>query len=302
MIGIDHHSFAPTEFESIRRPVSDSSTRIRVVLFVKANRRSQHRRMKLKNICRFQLTHALAAMALVWPGLVAAQTDKSPAVSKQQNSQNQEANVTADGGHFNFYNQTPWFANSGIREQLQLNDKQYNQLNGDYQKSWSDYDNGIRNLDRGLTEEQRQERMNELSNGFQKSFNPALDKSFATAAARQRYNQLNTQYRGYGAFNDPALQQELNLTDVQKKQLQTYDRDWNRKLRKWGPDYADDRETVARELAESRRAASTHINTVLTPEQQMRWKELHGQPYEFTPDIYFPGGSTKTTTLKPVLK
>ena len=264
--------------------------------------------MKRKD--RLAIAWAIAAMATMMPGLVFAQNANAPAAAKASEPGNlPAAGNNADNGapnadytNFNLYNQTPWFADPGIRKQLNLNDKQFDQLNGAYQKSWTTYNQGLTGLDNGLTPEQRQKREGELYNDFRKSFSPALQSTFADEAARQRYDQLYNQYRGLRAFNDPSLQQDLNLTDAQRMQFQNLDRDWNRKLRKWSPDYPTERDMVDREFAESRKATQARVNTILTPEQQKRWEKLHGQPYEFTPNVYFSNGTTTNTTLKPELK
>ena len=265
----------------------------------------------MKRTDRIRMVMAYAAMGIAAPGLAFAQNAKPPAsveatVKGQQKAETAASNANnapnAESGNFNLYNQTPWFANPGVREQLQLNDTQFDELNRAYQQSWNTYNKGLNELDSGLTPELRQKREWELYNGHRKSFTPVVDRVFANKAARARYNQLHTQYQSYGALADPTLQQELNLTDAQQSQIEDLNRNWNRQLRKWGPDYPTERDRIAHEFSEYRTTARARINSLLTPQQQQRWKELHGEPYDFTPDVYFGNNAKPDPKFRPLVK
>ena len=211
------------------------------------------------------------------------------------------ANVQV-GTYNGYYSQTPWFSHPTVREQLQLNEQQYNQLNQDYRQAWNRYYQGWSKLDQNLTPAQRQQREAELRAGFQKNFSPTVTTVFADPASRQRYNQLYWQYQGYDAFQDPTLQQQLNLTAEQQQQLNQYGTAWNTQYNTWRNDYPNNRETIGQKFRESRREARQRINDTLTPAQRKTWNNLIGQPYEFDNDVYFTPAPTTNTTLKPVIK
>ncbi len=204
----------------------------------------------------------------------------------------------AQVGVYNGYPQTPWFSNPSVRQQLQLNEQQYNQLNQSYGKAWTQYNKERNLIDNKLTPEQRQQREGELSSSFQRSFSPAVDSTFSDPAARQRYNQLYWQYQGYDAFRDPTVQQQLNLTPEQQQKLNQYGTAWNQQYHTWQTQYPQNREQVRQQFRDARRASRQRIDSVLTPEQQQQWNKMVGKPYEFPEDVYFPQ-TTTNTTLKP---
>lgn len=202
------------------------------------------------------------------------------------------------GVYNNGYAQTPWFSNPAVRQQLQLNDQQYNQLNQSYGKAWTQYNKERNLIDNKLTPEQRQQREGELSSSFQRSFSPAVDSTFANPAARQRYNQLHWQYQGYDAFRDPAVRQQLNLSAEQQQKLNQYGSDWDKQYSTWQNQYPQNRDQVTQQFTNARRDMQQRINGVLTPEQQKQWNAMTGKHYNFPAEVYFPG-TTTNTTLKP---
>ena len=111
---------------------------------------------------------------------------------------------------------------------------------------------------------------------------------------------MNWQYQHYGAFNDPVVRKQLNLTDEQAQKFQDYDREWNRNLATWHNDYPNNRQTVLDNFNKAQQQYQTNVNTVLTPNQQQQWQVMIGKPYNFTPDVYY--GTEEVTTAKPVIK
>ena len=104
-------------------------------------------------------------------------------------------------------------------------------------------------------------------------------------------DQLYYQYQGYGAFNDPTVQQRLNLTDAQRQQFTNYNNRWNQDMNEYRRQWGTDREGVLRRWREARQGMNNNINTVLTPTQQQTWGQMIGQPYEFQPNVYFQGST-----------
>ncbi len=213
------------------------------------------------------------------------------------------AGANAQRGFNNGMRQTPWFSNPNIRQQLQLNDDQFNRLNQAYTQSWQRYNQGLSGLDRNLNEQQRMQRMQEMNGSFQKDFSKSVNDVIADKAARQRYNQMEWQYRGYDAFNDPTLQQQLNLNDEQRQKLTQYQNEWNNQMRSWQGEFGKDRDGVANRFREARRAQQERINSTLTPDQRKMWTDMGGKPFDFPVDIFFQAdgnANTNATSNKPV--
>lgn len=200
-------------------------------------------------------------------------------------------------------NETPWYTNPAVRKHLNLSDDQINRMNHGYSQSWARYNQSANSIGPELTPAQRWQQMHQLHNGFYNNFNQTANDAIPDAAARERYQQLQLQYRGYGAFNDPAVQQQLNLNEAQTNEVIQANRDWHQRMTKWNQDYtrATDQDRVIKQFNESRGDYQEHLKTLLTPTQQRRWESIVGKPYDFPAEAYFDTATT-TTTAKPVLK
>jgi hypothetical protein len=192
--------------------------------------------------------------------------------------------------------QTPWFNSPSIRQQLKLDERQYNQLNQSYNQYWNRYNQGVSRLGTDLTPEQREARIRDYYGTFHNDFDRSRNEVLTNPELQRRYNQLYWQYQGYGAFNDPAVQQKLELNDVQRQALQRYDHDANRELRTLRQEYGNNREAVAKQFAQWRAQTSERINSTLAPQQQQAWKEMTGERYEFHADDYL--GSNQTQPIR----
>lgn len=213
----------------------------------------------------------------------AAQNQPNSNASRQQ--QAGRAN-----GNFGGIAQRPFFADPGARQQLNLNDNQYQGLNQAYQQAWNRYSEGMNRLDRNLNEQQRQQELQRLQSEFDRNFNRTLDTTFTDPTFRQRYNQLNWQYQGLEAFNDPSVRQQLNLTSQQQRQLRQLQADWRRRMQRGGRTGDNNRAGMtAAELQQMRQQYQTQLNSLLTPQQQQIWNGMVGQPYQYPADFLYPG-------------
>jgi len=231
----------------------------------------------------------LGTCAMLVSGFVAAQQqqNQNQAQTNNQGQTNQSGTVTQKGGVFTPYSQTPWFSNQDIRQQLKLNDEQFNRLNKSYGESWNRYQQQLGELGKNLTDQQRSERMRNLERNFYNDFTSSTNQVFTDPAQRQRYNQLYWQYMGYNAFQDPTIQQKLNLTDEQRQKLEQYSRDWQRQMSDFNRSYQTDREGTTKRFNEARRQAMDRLNNILTKQQQQTWQQMVGDPYNFQPNAYF---------------
>jgi hypothetical protein len=179
---------------------------------------------------------------------------------------------------------TPFFTDPRARQQLNLDDARFNSLNRARQQALMRFDQGVTGLDPSLTEQQRMQQMMALENQFNQNFNQAVDTTFTDPRIRQRFNQLNWQFQGFGAFNDPTVRQQLNLTPQQQRQFRRLEAEWRRqvqRLRRAGneqnPGLTQD------QIDQIRMQHQQQVQTLLTPEQQQNWSQLIGQPLPVNP-------------------
>lgn len=82
---------------------------------------------------QFRIATISCAMSLIFAGPIWAQGDLGQTLRPNNNQ------VNADSRTFNGINESPWYSNSAIRDQLQLNDEQYRQLNDYYGQAYYGY-------------------------------------------------------------------------------------------------------------------------------------------------------------------
>jgi hypothetical protein len=222
----------------------------------------------------------------------AANVNQNAKANANQNAANLNANASTSA-QFGVWGQSPWFTNSGLRTELGLTEAQYNHLNNNYNQAYASYQQSMNGLGQDLSNAQIQAERNQLYSQFQNQFNRNVETVLTDPAARQRYNELNLQYQGYAAFNNPTLQQELKLTPEQIRQLNKYNDNFNSRWDRWNTQYSTNRDSVSQQLNDALAENQKNLNDVLTPEQRQTWRRLTGRRYDFIPDIYF-GGSTTT--------
>ncbi len=201
-----------------------------------------------------------------------------------------KTNVVVGGSNYRLYGRRPWFANDGIRRQLKIDDNQYSTLNKTYAEYWAPYNQTVTTLPADLNEAERQRRIQAAYSTFYKNYYDNTAKAFVDADTRNRYNQLNLQYQGYAAFNDPQIQTRLKLTDEQRQNFNRYYTDWNKQMSAYANEYAKDREDVNKQFGDNWKQTRTRINETLTPDQRRIWNEMTGETYDFPADAYFDNG------------
>jgi len=203
----------------------------------------------------------------------------------------------------NTVNQTPFFTSPSVRQQLNFTDQQYNALSDAYKNAYSNYTNKLNGLSPTLTDAQRAQQMQTLRNDFYRNLDNGIAGVITDPTARARLNQLNWQYRGYDAFNDPTISQKLNLTQQQNQQLQQFQLDWNNSMGNFQRDFQTDPTGAMQRYNTWRTQETQRLSNLLRPEQRTIWSGVTGDMYSFPPSVYFPmsSGSTSgngTTTIK----
>jgi hypothetical protein len=182
----------------------------------------------------------------------------------------------------------PFFADPNVRRQLNLNDNQFNTLNRSYLDAWNNFNRGMTGLNDNLTQQQRAQQMMALQNRFNQDFTGTIDTTFADPQLRNRFNQLNFQFRGAAAFNDPMIRQQLNLTPQQQRDFRRLSAEWRQqlqRLRRAGNDA--DPQIAQQQFAQLQQAFQEQMLGVLTPQQQQQWNQVVGTPFAFPQDTFF---------------
>jgi hypothetical protein len=179
--------------------------------------------------------------------------------------------------------QRPFFTDPGARRQLNMTENQYNTLNRAYQDAYGRYNTNVGGLNGNLSAQQRALQMQRFQNQFNTDFGRNLDTTFTDPQVRARFDQLNRQYQGLNAFNDPAIQSQLNLTPQQQLQIRRLATEWSNQLggngtgnmtqQQWSQMYAQ---------------YGDQLNSILTPQQRQTWSQLTGERYTFPYELYGP--------------
>jgi len=193
--------------------------------------------------------------------------------------------------------QTPWFSNPTVRSQLNLNDQQFNALNQAYGQAYNQFQTGTGQIGQTVNGDQRTQKMQDLQNRFNQSFNSAVQKTITDPQQQQRFGQLYLQYQGVGAFNDPTVQQKLNLTDEQRQKLSQLGNQWNTQMQTYSGQWKND--TEGKRWGEMRKQYNDRINSILNDQQQQTWRQMTGNQFEFQPSIYFQNGTSGSGSSSP---
>jgi hypothetical protein len=147
-----------------------------------------------------------------------------------------------------------------------------------------------------LTPDQRTQQMQQLNQSFYKNFATPTNDIITNPQMRTRFNQLYNQYRGYDAFQDPAIQSKLNLTDAQRQKLSQYQSDWQRSMNNLSATYRTDPQAATRQFNDMRKQQTEQLNNLLNDQQRQTWSQMTGEPFNVQPSIYFPSSSSTPST------
>jgi hypothetical protein len=235
---------------------------------------------------RFPKFIATGALVMLSAGpAVAQQAKELPGKGGQVQGQPTAPQRANYGG----INQSPWFGHDAVRDQLKISADQYTGLNKAYGDAWTTYNGDVGRLGAGLTEQQRAQKLQEYQTTFNQSVRKSVDGVISDPQQRERYNQLYFQYQGYGAFNDPTLQQKLNLTNEQREKFAKYGEEWNQQMGVYHQNYQTDPDGTTTRYNDLRKQTGDRYNSILNAQQQQIWRQITGTPYNFHPSVYFHG-------------
>jgi len=165
-------------------------------------------------------------------------------------------------------------SNKSVQKELKVTDEQAEKLNT-FAREMLDKQREEFQASRDLSQEERRERARnraiELVKGMGQILKPEQVK---------RFEQLQLQQSGAGAFSSPRVQEELKLTDDQQSKLREINEESGRAMRDAFQDSQSDREGAMKKFAELRKQATEKAVGVLTDEQKKTWKEMTGEPFE----------------------
>ncbi len=158
-----------------------------------------------------------------------------------------------------------------VQEELKLSAEQVEQAADAMEKlreSMADF--------RDLSREERQELSAEIRNTSRQALAKILSD-----AQQKRLRQIALQQSGPRAFADPKIAEALALTDQQKQEVQDIQDDIRSQARELFQGAAGgDRDEIRKQMESLRTAASEKLEALLTTEQQAKWKEQLGEPFE----------------------
>jgi hypothetical protein len=154
-----------------------------------------------------------------------------------------------------------------VRKDLKLSDEQIkklDELSGKFKEATKDLKG------RDLIVKGR-----ELAASIQKEVNDSLKPEQG-----KRLKQLQVQQKGVGAFLDPIVAKELELSPDQQTTVRAGVKDVARKRAEILRETKGDRDAMAKKLAEVNKAMVAEIVKGLSDEQKKKWTEVAGAPFK----------------------
>ncbi len=146
----------------------------------------------------------------------------------------------------------------------------------------------------GATQEQRQEKMKELTDAAKTANDDAMKIAKDTLKTDQlkRFGQIELQVKGYAAFVDENVQKSLNITDSEKDEIKKISDEAATKMRELQPARGQggqgqgqgNRQETMTKIQALRKETMEKVVAVLTDSQKSQWKEMAGSPFEYKPD------------------
>jgi len=112
--------------------------------------------------------------------------------------------------------------------------------------------------------------------------NPGGQSQSATPPKTSSLQPGALQNQGLGAFNNPQVQQSLQLTPAQQNQLRKLELQSNNNLLNINRRFASDPQTAARGRDEVQRQQLGQLNSILNPQQLQMWRQMTGNPLVFS--------------------
>jgi hypothetical protein len=173
-----------------------------------------------------------------------------------------------------------------------LNANQFNTLNRAHQNAFLRYQQQVNSLNPNLTEQQRMAALQQLQAQFNADLSGTVNTTLTNPQTLNRFNQLNRQFMGFNAFNDPTVRQQLGLTQEQLSRIRALSNDTRQQLQQFRRGAGNDLSSVNMEQWNQLWGNySTQLNSILTPQQRQLWTQQVGQPFVFSPSTMLNQGN-----------
>jgi hypothetical protein len=198
----------------------------------------------------------------------------------------------------------PFFMDPSARQQLNMNDQQFNQLNQSHQQALQAFNQSAQQLraNQNLTPQQRAAQLQQLQAQFNQQFGQTVDTTFTDPRLRNRFNQLNWQFRPFAAFNDATVSRQLQLAPEQQRELRRLGSQWReqmQRLRRAGRNAASDPQAANEQFAAMQLQFQQQMQQIMTPQQWQMWSQITGEPFNFSRSAFFPQGNNVRVAQQP---
>jgi hypothetical protein len=159
-----------------------------------------------------------------------------------------------------------------VQEELKMSDEQVKKATEQVEKQRESFA-GLRDLSR----EERQAKMQETAKA-----NQAVLADILKEDQLKRFKQISLQQRGGQALADPEIAQALGLSTEQKDRIQAIQDASQNEMRELFQAGAagGDRQEMQKKAEALRASVNEKSTSVLTAEQQTKWKEMNGEPFK----------------------
>jgi hypothetical protein len=100
---------------------------------------------------------------------------------------------------------------------------------------------------------------------------------------QKRFKEISLQQQGYSALAQPAVADELKLTDDQKSKLKDILQHQQESMREIFQSAGGDRAAAQEKMQTLRKETDDKIAALLTDDQKTQWKAMLGSPFKLEP-------------------
>jgi Spy/CpxP family protein refolding chaperone len=164
-----------------------------------------------------------------------------------------------------------------VQAELKLTDDQKTKVTEMLQKLRESQQARFQDL-RDASPEERQKIMTEMQAEQMKQVNAILNTD-----QQKRFKEISLQQQGYSALAQPAVADELKLTDDQKSKLKDILQKQQESMREIFQSAGGDRAAAQEKMQTLRKETDDKIAALLTDDQKNQWKAMLGSPFKLEP-------------------
>ncbi len=169
-------------------------------------------------------------------------------------------------------------SNKSVQKELKATDEQAEKLNTFAREMMEKQREEFQNL-RDLSQEERREKMQELARAHTAELVKGMG-GFLKPEQVKRFQEIQLQQAGAGAFSSPRVQESLKLTDDQQSKFREITDASGESMREAFQGAQSDREGAMKKIGEVRKQATEKAVAVLTDDQKKAWKDMTGEPFQ----------------------